>query len=98
MSVTTYNRAEEDFPRGGEDVITPLEKRSLHFQAQQDVLFGKVSTLVVILIIKLLGMGCVYHYLGWEEFCLAELTILIIACSFSPTCSWESIAVKLDVC
>ena len=45
MSVTTYNRAEEDFPRGGEDVITPLEKRSLHFQAQQDVLFGKVRTL-----------------------------------------------------
>ena len=42
VSVSTL-RLEEDFPRGGEDVITPLERRGLHYQAQQDVLFGKVG-------------------------------------------------------
>ena len=35
-------RVEEDFPRGGDDVITPLERRTLRHQAQQDILFGKV--------------------------------------------------------
>ena len=33
---------EEDFPRGGEEIITPLERRKIRYQAQHDDIFGKV--------------------------------------------------------
>lgn len=41
-SVATTVHVEEDFPRGGEEIITPLERRKIRHQAQQDDLFGKV--------------------------------------------------------
>ena len=34
---------ETDFPRGGHEVLTALERRSIHQQAQQDILFNQVT-------------------------------------------------------
>jgi hypothetical protein len=34
---------ESEFPRGGKETLTPLEKRVIKQQAQQDLLFGEVS-------------------------------------------------------
>ena len=40
----SLDESEEMFPRGGQETLTPLEKRVLHQKAKQDVLFGEVST------------------------------------------------------
>ena len=34
---------ESEFPRGGKEMLTPLEKRLIKQQTQQDVFFGEVS-------------------------------------------------------
>lgn len=34
---------EESFPRGGQQILTPLEKSIIRGQAEQDVLFTEVS-------------------------------------------------------
>ena len=34
---------EGEFPRGGKEALTPLEKRLIKHQAQQDLLFGEVN-------------------------------------------------------
>ena len=35
---------EETFPRGGQELLTPLEKSILKTKAKQDVLFAEVSS------------------------------------------------------
>lgn len=43
--MATTIHVEEDFPRGGQEVITPLERRKIITQATHDDLFGKVKIL-----------------------------------------------------
>lgn len=37
---------EESFPRGGEETLTPLEKRVIREQAKEDLLFSEVCECV----------------------------------------------------
>lgn len=43
LESVTVDEEESEFPRGGQETLTPLEKRLIKQQAQQDVLFGEVS-------------------------------------------------------
>jgi rRNA biogenesis protein RRP5 len=41
-SVATTIQMEEDYPRGGEELVTPLERRKIRHQAERDDLFGQM--------------------------------------------------------
>ena len=43
MGRVAVDEEESEFPRGGQETLTALEKRLIKQQAQQDVLFGEVS-------------------------------------------------------
>lgn len=43
MYSKTDANEEEDFPRGGDEVLSALEQRTIKKQAQRDVLFGEVQ-------------------------------------------------------
>lgn len=50
--MATTIHVEEDFPRGGQEVITPLERRKIITQATHDDLFGKVKILGITIFYK----------------------------------------------
>ena len=44
MDSVCVDEEESEFPRGGKETLTPLEKKLIKQQAQQDLLFGEVSS------------------------------------------------------
>lgn len=43
MTVKEEEEADECFPRGGQEPLSALERRTLQQKAKEDVLFGEVS-------------------------------------------------------
>lgn len=44
MDSVCVDEEESEFPRGGRETLTPLEKRLIKQKAQQDLLFGEASS------------------------------------------------------
>lgn len=49
------NEEEESFPRGGQETLTPLEKRVIREKAKEDLLFSEVCECVDVRIYWLVG-------------------------------------------